>query len=110
MNDARYISQERKEDIDPEMQPDANLEEYTQRRQDNGQQNSNNIHVDLLIRQKTEILPRLRTQLKGLRRRRETPEHENQLDRLQDKVDRIDRELQAWRPDHQHTDGRGSRS
>jgi ABC-type transporter Mla subunit MlaD len=44
---------------------------------------------------RTEILPRLRDQLKELRRKLATPEHEDQLDRLEDKMDRIDRELQV---------------
>lgn len=44
---------------------------------------------------KTNVLPRLRAQLEMLRRGLEAPEHEDQLDRLQDKVERIDRELKV---------------
>ncbi len=42
---------------------------------------------------KTKIRPRLREQLEDLRRRLVAPEHEDQLDRLQEKVERIDREV-----------------
>jgi hypothetical protein len=40
-----------------------------------------------------DILPRLREQLEALRDALESPEHDAQLDRLEDKVERIDREL-----------------
>jgi ABC-type transporter Mla subunit MlaD len=42
-----------------------------------------------------EILPRLREQLDALRRALETPEDEAQLERLEDKVEQIDRELRV---------------
>ena len=46
-------------------------------------------------RLKTDVLPRLREQLETLRRKMITPEHDEQLDRLEDKFERIDRELQV---------------
>ncbi len=46
-------------------------------------------------RLKTDVLPRLREQLEALRRKLTTPDHGAQLERLDDKFDRIDRELQV---------------
>ncbi len=46
-------------------------------------------------RLKTEILPRLREQLDELRHKLTAPDHDVQLDRLEDKFDRIDREMRV---------------
>ena len=48
MNDARNIPQQGQENIDPEMQSEAHLQKHTQWWQDDGQQNTNDIHGLLL--------------------------------------------------------------
>jgi hypothetical protein len=48
MHNARDIAQDGQQNIDPEMQPNAYLEEYTQRGQENGKYNPNEIHTVLL--------------------------------------------------------------
>ena len=44
---------------------------------------------------RTNILPRLREQLAELRRKLQAPENEGQFDRLEEKIERIDREIRV---------------
>lgn len=44
MDNAGYISTQREKNIQPEMQANADLQKYTDGRQDNGEKNANNVH------------------------------------------------------------------
>jgi hypothetical protein len=44
VNDAGDVTQDRQQDIDPEVQADADLEEHAERRQQDGKEDSQDVH------------------------------------------------------------------
>jgi hypothetical protein len=45
MNNSGNIAEQRQEDVEPEMQADADLQKNAERRQDNGSEYANDVHV-----------------------------------------------------------------
>ena len=48
MYDAGHITAQRQKNVEPEVQPQSDLEKYTNRRQDDGDENTNDVHDDRL--------------------------------------------------------------
>src|SRR5690349_14155889 len=44
MDDAGNIAEQRQEDVEPELQPEADLEEHAKRRQDDGEEDAHDVH------------------------------------------------------------------
>ena len=48
VDDAGHITAQRQKNVEPEVQPQSDLEKYTNWRQDDGDENTNDVHDDRL--------------------------------------------------------------